>query len=93
MGPKKTAVLFSRKLTLYTVNLAPPGGKFKFLICFCLLKLPGALDQKSCLMQSKGESNSALFEGNSISVLGQSTNFKFGGAEMAVFFDARLVFW
>ena len=59
MGPKKTEVLFSRKLTLYTVNLAPPGGKFKFLILFCLLKPPGALDQKSCLMQSKAESNSA----------------------------------
>ena len=59
MGPKKTAVMYSRKLTLYTVNLAPPGGKFKFLICFCLLKPPGALDQKSCLMQSKAESNSA----------------------------------
>ena len=81
MGPKKTAVLFSRKLFLYTVNLAPPGGKFKFLILFCLLKLPGALDQKSCLMQSKAESNSAQFEGNSISVLGLSTNFKFGGAK------------
>ena len=59
MGQKKTAVLFSRKLFLYTVNLAPPGGKFKFLILFCLWKLPGALDQKSCLMQSKAESNSA----------------------------------
>ena len=43
MGPKQTAVLFSRKLTLYTVNLAPPGGEFKFLICFCLLKPPGPL--------------------------------------------------
>ena len=29
MDPKKTAVLLSRKLTLYTVVLVPPGGKFK----------------------------------------------------------------
>ena len=59
MGQKKTAVLFSQKLFLYTVNLSPPGGKFKFLILFCLWKLPGELDKKSCLMQSKAESNSA----------------------------------
>ena len=29
MDVKKTAVLLSRKLTLYTVVLVPPGGKFK----------------------------------------------------------------
>ena len=29
MDPKKTAVLLSRKLTLYTVVLVPPGGKLK----------------------------------------------------------------
>ena len=59
MDVKKTAVLLSRKLTLYTVNLAPPGGKFKFLNYFCLLQPPGVLDQKSCFMQFKAVSNSA----------------------------------
>ena len=59
MDVKKTAVLLSRKLTLYTVNLAPPGGKFKFLNYFCLLQPPGVLDQKSCFMQFKEVSNSA----------------------------------
>ena len=60
MGPKKTAVMYSRKLTLYTVNLAPPGGKFKFLICFCLLKPPGASNQKSCFMQSNAKQSQIL---------------------------------
>ena len=31
MDPEKTAVLLSQKLTFYTVDLVPPGGKFKNL--------------------------------------------------------------
>ena len=34
MDPKKMAVLLSLNLTLYTVILAPPGGKFKLKTYF-----------------------------------------------------------
>ena len=77
MDVKKTAVLLSRKLTLYTVNLAPPGRKFKFDTYFW--PFPASRGTRR-FMLLKPESNSACFEVKSTSVLDQGTICKLGGA-------------
>ena len=66
---------------LYTENLIPPGGKLKFLTYFWLFRPPEASNHISCFIPSKAESHSAFFWCRSISVLGQCTHLKFGGAK------------